>query len=337
MNSFNVSLRLINNGEGVPVPIEVKDQYSLFSTASEMSCIISGLATTPILWEQISGDAVTFTSPLTVNPVTFTSASLSAKVFRCYTNFGTSYQRFDDGTFFHFPLEYFPPDPNMFHSGGSIPSIASTSVALMADRAIGNLGYEGTPVSPAIYKVGRMRIVTSSEDIYTEYKVIGDSVGIINGTYKTEFMFLDNGTWTVLETHNKFVDTFIGYPALEGKDKKVVYSVYSYGQQGTVEATFQDLATTAINGVEYVGKPTSKLRGGLANYKASLSFYSVLSYTDTQKMYGKPLSSGGINYGEDHSSYSVLTRQETQKVLPFNLNSSVHDFDYVLQTSTGVT
>ena len=96
----------IIKGQYDAVPVRVYDAGELWQYQGSMRAEIEGdVATTVISWEQMTGDPVTYTSSTDGLEITFTTTDLINKVFRCYTNRGTEGERWDEGTFYHNPID----------------------------------------------------------------------------------------------------------------------------------------------------------------------------------------------------------------------------------------
>lgn len=88
------------------VPVNVYDAYSLWSFSGTLRAYITGLLDDAnITWVQLEGDPVTFTTATNIPVISFTSGNLLNKVFRVYTNQGTSVEQYDDCTFYHHPID----------------------------------------------------------------------------------------------------------------------------------------------------------------------------------------------------------------------------------------
>ena len=87
-------------------PVRVYDAGELWVYRGSMRAEIEGdLGATTLTWVQLTGDPVTYTSSTDGLTITFTTTDLQSKVFRCYTNKGTPNEAYDDGTYYHNPID----------------------------------------------------------------------------------------------------------------------------------------------------------------------------------------------------------------------------------------
>lgn len=115
MHRVALKLNRLTKGLIEPIPIIVPDGYSILSGDGSMTAIFpNGQTTPPLLWEQVSGVPVTFTSPLDEPTITFTSTDLAFKEFKC-TTYPTDpiAARFDIGKFFSYPLDTENTNPTL--------------------------------------------------------------------------------------------------------------------------------------------------------------------------------------------------------------------------------
>lgn len=329
MQSSNLTLRTINNGAGIPVPIIVKPQFSLFEAGSSMSCEIQGLQSTPILWEQISGVPVTFTSSLKVNPVEFTTNDLGTIVLRCYTNYGTSYEMYDDGEFTHYPMEYTKFN-QQFYLAWKTRELADQPISASGDSAIGSVN---GVVADSIAKTSRVRVPSDPEDIYMEYVIYGNKVLLNEYVVQTRFQKFDGNAWIDIEVHDGFVDKFSKYTSLNGIPKRIVLKVYEYGTLSEIILEVVKDGKYTIGAADYI-KSQDSLLVSTNKYKLALSTYTSVDKSDTA-IKADPFYISNIKYNYWLQYRTFIEKQEVT-LFSENFYLSTNKYIAVLQTSTGV-
>lgn len=99
------------------------DQVTVCDTTVSMTATVIGdLTGHTIVWEQISGTAVTWITPLDQLSVSYTTATFDDKVFRFYIDKGAAGEQFDDVNIFGAPtFQYYGglPDQNCIINFGS--------------------------------------------------------------------------------------------------------------------------------------------------------------------------------------------------------------------------
>ena len=81
-----------------------EDQFPVCDTSVTLTAIVIGdLTGHTIVWEQLTGPAVTFTSPLNQLVVTYTVATFEDRSFRFTIDKGTGSEQFDDVGMFGTP------------------------------------------------------------------------------------------------------------------------------------------------------------------------------------------------------------------------------------------
>ena len=336
MHSLTHGLKTVNHEQGQHVPIIVPDQFSLFQNASEMHCQVQGDPGTPILWSQVSGSPVTFTSALDVNPVTFTTASLGTQEFKCVTNPNTNYEMEDIGKFFHYPIDIIAPQ-RLVHSRMNASSLGNLVVTGSSNKAIGNVHSHGSVVVPSIYKKSRLRLLSEDEDVYTEYSLQGDFSILAESVSKTEFWGFIGGVWTLLFSSPNFVSDFSGYTGLEGNAKKAVYSAYSYGVASDIEVIFDSgYDTFAVSVGEYATRNSPLLHSTVSNYGYSLSTHVTLLNQDKTIEPNKLVHSSLSGLSSQFSSFTELQSSDTTRTKNKLTHSKITEYEYTLQLSTGV-
>jgi len=105
MHRINLKLGLVVKLHLVAVPVRVPDKFDVLALSGTMEAIITGSPSTNVIWEQLEGTPVTFTTPLNQLSIGFTTTDYEYKLFKCTTNPNTDVERSAVGHFYHYPVD----------------------------------------------------------------------------------------------------------------------------------------------------------------------------------------------------------------------------------------
>lgn len=214
----------------IPTPIDALDTYSLWIYSGTLRSTISGSTTgINIHWEQLTGDPVTFTSPIDQLDVTFTSSNLLNKTFRVYTNKGSAFEEYDDCTFYHHPIDIVRVDYGGYSNTRLTNHFYQTAIKVTAIPGM-------YPVNNSLPRYG---IVPKTSDklhgfkvldLNTEIVLTGVPSGYTQITTKIE-VESSPGVWTTFATSDAGESTIIGLTQVP----RLKYSYVYRGLRSSVE------------------------------------------------------------------------------------------------------
>ena len=182
------------------VPIRVYDNGELWVYSGSMTAEIEGdVNTTTLTWVQLTGEPVTYTGPVNGLTITFTTTDLQSKVFRCYTNKGTPSEAYDDGTYYHHPIEVIVTnDP---YDGTTSKLTNMLYPEDISYRVQG--GMLSTYIDPKISGVIRLE---GPVDEYTEFRITGLEDILVQFVEWTRIETATGGSdvWTVVREYDGF-------------------------------------------------------------------------------------------------------------------------------------
>jgi len=340
--ALNIQLNRIqndSNGKGA-VPIFVTDSSSPFKYTGSITATIQGdPEDLDILWEQVTGVPVNFTTALDGLTIEFTTNDLDRKEFVVYTNKGKNYERSDTAQFYHFPismmtttgcntgvnisLDGYLKDLKLITINGMVPkSVNSYNFDEVYDKNLEASGHRTDPKNRnTIYKVETTSNIEAINRVTKSF--IEEEVS--------------EGVWSRLSSIDGFIDEFTGYPLISNPIR-VIYTTNGYG--------------TIIEDIVYL---SSEINSGLSSVMGigsgqfSDSSYKVNNFvSNLQQIKNEVITeeanlvSGDSNYTisnftVNHSILSKLTNLTNVTSTGANCGSSINNLSVILSTSTGVT
>ena len=230
-------------GQYDAVPVRVFDAGELWQYQGSMRAEIEGdIAATVISWEQMTGSPVTYTSSTDGLEITFTTTDLINKVFRCYTNKGTEGERWDEGTFYHNPVEVIIMKSSMVGTQYVNNQFDPSVVTYKADGGI----YYGDVVATenAIVRIN------DPVDAFTELTFYGMPDFAVDDILYTWVMgYTAAGGWVVTQAYEGYVNKVHALPD-EYEDYKVVIRHSKFGIISDIVATKSELLSVPVgNGI----------------------------------------------------------------------------------------
>lgn len=138
MHRIHIKLNRLTKGLIQVIPVVVPDVGAILSGSGSMTAYFpNGQTTPPLIWEQVSGVPVTFTSSLDEPTITFTSNDLNAKEFKCTTNPTDAIAAYSDtGLFLSYPIDVENAEPVNQLDSVLIQSVGTAN--LKVDAGVGN-------------------------------------------------------------------------------------------------------------------------------------------------------------------------------------------------------
>jgi len=287
--------------------------------------VIGNAAGVPILWEQLSGVPVNYTSALNGLTITFTTTDLGQKRFKVCTNPNTPNEYCSEAIFFHYPADTVQP----------LTAVPPTSVS--------DFPVFKSELFTAYYQQGLIpngSTVTDFVDMdapidgFSELRVINhNSVEanriILNIKYQKQVA----GTWiTVLDAGTELV---FSVPNLDATatNYRLLIDTYRYGIRTEYIVPFVDF----VAGFEDKLKPSqSASPTSVSNLQTSIQFRVALSNSDVIRgMHGAiPTSVANLNtvlqYRNSLSSSDII------EPITAVAHTSVSQLVITIQTNTGV-
>jgi len=331
MNNLNIGLRFINNGDGAPIEVIVPDVSVIFSTNVEvtMHALIQGYEGTPVLWEQVSGDPVQFTSPLDQPTITFITSSLAEQKFRCTTNPNKGFAYSAIGTVYHYPREDINFDDihqNNFYDYND-PNLLTTILNIVLNKAIGNLGVSGeTGISENIITATRIRTKEDDNDIYTEIGIGNFPDYLLYLVEKISLYKEENGNSILIKSRDRFVNSFVNLPTFPAIYRLEIVVFYN-GRRYTINKII-DTASIQYNQSIYSADVTifSDIhQNNLYDYTAALHYL-------TKKYYEENIEFSDVHQNNFYA-YNVVQQYLTSKYNEAELFfSDVHQNNFYAYT-----
>lgn len=340
MHRINLRLNVIDPGLEW-IGIELEDNRSLFVQSGSMQAILQGGdPSTPVTWTQISGVAVTVTSGVNDQLLTFTTSELGKKRFKVCVNVGSAFEECAEADFYHFPIEYLYPS-NRFLNSNMVQNWMPTS-ALMSLRgyaSIGALTNFNVNVPHIVKNITQIK--PGQYDRWTDFTVTGLGSINLNAIKKTRIEIYNIATsmWVLWKEYSKAVTQFSGVDGLTGKSIRVVYSIAYYGIFTEIivgdDTAIQDMAETS--GGREVSTITNKILSSKINdYQYQLGKHTTKPFSDTLEHNNLILNSNISGYDAVLSTAGSISLTETIVQPTLILNSNTAEYLAVLHTSTGV-
>ena len=198
-------------------------EYTLSAT------VIGELDGHSMLWEQIDGTAVTFTTPIDQLSVTYTQTTFDNKVFRFYVDKGTASQRFDDVTVFGSPTD---STHNKLTTGNA--AITTNQVVLKVVSPLPDSIHPGIVECRGTTQ-NHPKLVWNVEQLTT----VSNISQIIN--YAVERRDNSTGVWT---TENIITPPYNMYPPIASNSYRVAATVVL--DNGVIDVIYSNVVWAAL-------------------------------------------------------------------------------------------
>lgn len=255
--SLSFSLGIIRAANIKAVPVQVDDASGVFKFEGSLHAVFTNLQEdTVIQWSQLTGEPVTFLTPLDGSDIAFTTTELGTKTFRCCTNPGTDSEICAVASFYHFPVDIL--QGHAFYSGKT--SVRATSThALTASNITSAIYYAmgrieavnsdpGTPSTPTGDMVSFGPAVNSYTELQWIYSVEDIASYGLTGIYLYDE--LESG-WTLVSTYAVTQTRAYDIPDTPGR-KKLVLEFNHLGNRYFIEITYPGIhspgATSVVSG-----------------------------------------------------------------------------------------
>ena len=312
-------------------PVRVYDAGELWVYRGSMTAEIEGdLGTTTLTWVQLTGDPVIYTSSTDGLKITFTTTDLQSKVFRCYTNKGTTNEAYDDGTYYHNPIDVVVCRGTKGNQEGLLTNF------LYVDRV--KYVLQGGMINQYNHTddEGVVRI-HGNIDQYTEVGFSGINAAVAKDIQYTQIETKATGSsvWVLYRAYAGYKAN-VGSLPLTADDFRITMQHINRGHVTDMAWYRDDLLGHTPNhgGSDYV-EPTGELNyNGLTNYEYLLQRITEQSISDASELTPINTLSTLMNY--QYALQTISSRSDSDQVTLTNTSSyhalSIHD--YTLQVST---
>jgi len=285
-------------------------------------------------WEQIAGTAVTFTSPLNEQTITFTAPDLVRKKFKVCTNYGSNVEQCAIAEFLHFPNEIIDRSSRDTFINVKKTNSISVEDVLPAYKQNGFVSIDPTNTN---YATKSYSNISATADSYTIIKTTGSlSSEIVASITNSQLWEKITGTWTLIKDINYYVDSFNNV-AITSNTYKIVYKYNLRGLSTSVTLPvavdihkgFSDRLEKSVGRSTYIGI-TNYLQ--LTQTSTSINISSTISNNNNRETYIKL-----NNYTQTIQTSTLLTSESTVSKLGRSTYAGIDNYSQSLQTSTGAT
>ena len=315
-----------------PVVIAVGTNFGIFEYFGSMTATLPNGGDPPILWEQIGGTPVVFTSPIDGLHITFTTSDLEAKTFKVCTNPGTSSEYCATAEFVHFPVDVLPTQT--FNEIHSINVPVSVELAAINSRPINGM-IRNNHLDPQESGLANIPTYTNfgSSDDFTEFYVSDKNLkeDIIKSTRLYEFVA---SAWVLRNSYPGFIRGLrcVNYT---GGAVKVEIDIEDMGYANTLTRNISYTAPLKGYSERLPSNYNNRTTTSISGYSVQLSTVTVIPITDYPVPQAHDIHSISA-YTVNLQSVVAMNTQESFKAPTTNVVASTTNYDKLLQTSTGV-
>ena len=313
------------------VPIRVYDSGELWQYQGTMRAEIEGdINTTTLTWVQLTGEPITYVGPTNGLTISFTTTDLINKTFRCYTNKGTEGERWDDGVYYHNPVDISILKPNMVTTTVGMTNIFDPdSVYITVVGGIANGGI-GSSIEIARF--------SQPVDQYTRITIYGIPDYSIDHIVNTVVSYYDSVLleWVELVSYEGLEKTIYGLP--HTADNYRVISTYSrFGIIYELTWYRDDINIIGASpGATDVVVPNMQTAVDITAYEYALQTINKVTMVDDVTLESDLTEVQLTSYQATLQTIWYVDIIDTVTMPPVEHTTSLYQYTFVLQSNTVV-
>jgi hypothetical protein len=324
-----------NNLQAVAITLE--SQFNTFVASGEMTAVLPNgedPSNVNIVWEQIGGSAVTYTTPTDGISIGFTTSDLIRKTFKVYTNKGSTVEQSAIADFLHFPL-----DKQVVNNANRdlITLVQTNSInasnLLPAYKQNGLIAVD--PTSPN-YSISSHGLLASTPDSLTYIITDGTmSNDVIPYVHTSEVWERITGVWTLQYSTSNYIRNFADKVTVTNNEFKIVYKYNLRGYENSVTLLVDQKYWQGFSDRSNVNLNNDLI--SINNYQNRLQTSTSFSAADTSAINANSDMIVLTNYNSNLQTSTRFSSADTSGLPNNNDMLVINNYVQSLQTSTGAT